>query len=51
MLSDYDNEDDAKASLSPKLVVEILGVSEWDGKGRVNSYPGGTVLIVLCMLM
>jgi phosphatidylinositol 4-kinase B len=45
LLFDYETEEEAKASLSPKLVVEILGVSEWDGKGRANSYPGGFLLV------
>lgn len=27
------------------MVVEILGVSEWDGKGRANNYPGGFLLV------
>lgn len=45
LLFDYENEEDAKSSLSPKLVVEILGVSEWDGKGRANNYPGGFLLV------
>ncbi len=42
---DYEHEEDARNSLNPKLVVEILGVSEWDGRGRVNSYPGGFLLV------
>jgi hypothetical protein len=45
LLFDYDNEDDARNNLSPKMVVEILGVSEWDGKGRANNYPGGLLLV------
>jgi len=45
LLFDYENEEESKSSLSPKLVVEILGVSEWDGKGRANNYPGGFLLV------
>lgn len=45
LLFDYETEEDAKSSLSPKLIVEILGVSEWDGKGRANNYPGGFLLV------
>lgn len=45
LLLDYDNEDDAKANLSPKVAVEVVGVSEWDGKGRANSYPGGLLFV------
>lgn len=45
LLLDYDHEEDAKNSLSPRLVVEIVGVSEWDGRGRANSYPGGFLLV------
>lgn len=45
LLLDYENEEEAKSSLSPKVVVEILGVSEWDGKGRANNYPGGFLLV------
>lgn len=45
LLFDYESEEDARQSLSPKLVVEILGVSEWDGKGRSINYPGGILLV------
>lgn len=45
MLLDYDNEDDAKTMINPKTVVELVGVSEWDGKGRANYYPAGLLLV------
>lgn len=45
LLFDYENEEEARSSLSPRLVVEVLGVSEWDGKGRANNYPGGLLLV------
>eukprot|EP01031_Cornospumella_fuschlensis_P043948 gene43948-53732_t len=45
LLFDYDSEEDARSSLSPRLVVEVLGVSEWDGKGRANNYPGGFLIV------
>jgi hypothetical protein len=45
ILMDYDNEDDAKTLMNPKLVVELVGVSEWDGKGRANYYPAGLLLV------
>lgn len=45
MLFDYENEDDARTHMNPKLVVELVGVSEWDGKGRANNYPAGLLLV------
>ncbi len=46
LLMDFDSEEEAKkGSLSPKLVVELLGVSEWDGKGRAINYPFGFLLV------
>jgi hypothetical protein len=45
LLLDYDTEEDAKQSMCPKTCVELLGVSEWDGKGRANNYPFGFLLM------
>ncbi len=45
LLLDYDNEEDAKASMTPKTAIELLGVSEWDGKGRANNYPFSFLLV------
>jgi hypothetical protein len=45
MLMDFENEDDAKVLMNPKLVVELVGISEWDGKGRANYYPAGLLLV------
>jgi phosphatidylinositol 4-kinase len=45
LLLDYDNEEDAKTSMAPKLVSEILGTSEWDGQGRANQYPNSFLLV------
>ncbi len=42
---DFDTEEDAKQSMCPKTCVELLGVSEWDGKGRANNYPFGFLLM------
>ena len=45
MLLDFDNEEDAKTSMTPKLCCEIIGVSQWDGQGRANQYPNGFLLV------
>lgn len=45
MLFDYDSEEESKSSISPKVVSEILGISEWDGQGRANQYPNGFLLV------
>lgn len=45
LLLDYDSEEDSKSSMCPKTVIELLGVSEWDGKGRANNYPCGFLLV------
>jgi phosphatidylinositol 4-kinase len=45
LLLDYDSEEDAKHSLSPRLISEILGISEWDGQGRANQYVNGFLLV------
>jgi hypothetical protein len=45
LLFDYDSEEDAKTSLSPRNCIELLGVSEWDGRGRANNYPFGFLLV------
>ena len=42
---DFESEEDAKQSMCPKTCVELLGVSEWDGKGRANNYPFGFLLM------
>lgn len=42
---DFENEDDAKQSMAPKTIVEVLGISEWDGKGRANNYPNGFLVV------
>lgn len=31
--------------MSPRIVAEVLGISEWDGKGRANQYPFGLLLV------
>ena len=31
MVFDYNTEEEAKRSLSPRSAIELLGVSEWDG--------------------
>lgn len=45
MLLDFDNEDEAKSSITPRLCCEIIGVSQWDGQGRANQYPNGFLLV------
>jgi phosphatidylinositol 4-kinase len=45
MLLDFDNEEEAKSSMTPKLCCEIIGVSQWDGQGRANQYPNGFLLV------
>ena len=45
MLLDFDSEEDAKNSMTPKLCCEIIGVSQWDGQGRANQYPNGFLLV------
>lgn len=42
---DFNNEEDAKTSLSPNLVVEVLGISTWDGVGRANQYANGFLVV------
>ena len=34
---DFDSEDDSKTSVSPKCVLEVIGVSKWDGQVNKNS--------------
>ena len=41
LLMDYDNEEEAATSLSPKCVLEVIGVSIWDGHGLPSYYPNG----------
>jgi hypothetical protein len=45
LLLDYDSEEESRTSVSPKVVSEILGISEWDGQGRANQYPNGFLLV------
>jgi hypothetical protein len=45
LLLDFESEEEARALLSPRLCVEVLGVSEWDGKGRATNYAFGFLLV------
>lgn len=45
LILDFVNESDARSMTNPKLVCEILGVSEWDGKGRSYQYPNGFLIV------
>merc|ERR1739848_440972 len=45
MLFDFESEEDAAASISPKNVIEVLNVGEWDGHGRVNTYQNGFLIV------
>lgn len=47
MLLDYDNEEEARLSLTPKLVSEIVGISEWEGQSRTGQSPNGLLLVTL----
>ena len=41
LLLDFESEEDMRVSMSPRMAVEIIGVSEWDGEGRSSSYKNG----------
>lgn len=45
LLMDYETEEESKLSMSPRLCVEVLGVSEWDGRGRANNYMYGFLIV------
>ena len=45
LLMDYETEEESKVSMSPRLCVEVLGVSEWDGRGRANNYAFGFLIV------
>lgn len=45
LLLDYENEEESKHSLSPRSISEIVGISEWDGHGRVNHYQNGFIIV------
>lgn len=45
LLLDYESEEDSKTSICPRQVSEILGISEWDGQGRANSYQNTFLLV------
>ena len=45
LLLDYETEEDAKTSMSPKLVSEVVGISEWDGQSRSSQVPNGLLLV------
>ena len=45
LLLDYETEEESKTSMSPRLCVEVLGVSEWDGHGRANNYMYGFLIV------
>ena len=42
MLVDYENEAEAATSMCPKRAIELLGVSEWDGRGKAAYNKGET---------
>jgi hypothetical protein len=41
ILMDFENEEESKTSLSPKCLLEVIGVSKWDGQGRSANHPNG----------
>jgi hypothetical protein len=45
LLLDYDSEEDSKTSMSPRVIAEVLGISEWDGMGRANQYVNGFLIV------
>jgi len=45
LILDYDTEEESKSNLSPKLVCEVLGISEWDGVGRAHQYAFGFIIV------
>lgn len=45
LLLDYENEEESKTNLNPKLVCEVLGISEWDGVGRAHQYSHGFIIV------
>mmetsp|Transcript_16896 Transcript_16896/g.25457 ORF Transcript_16896/g.25457 Transcript_16896/m.25457 type:complete len:1193 (+) Transcript_16896:119-3697(+) len=45
LLMDFDSEEEANLSLTPKCIVEVIGVSKWDGEGRNASYPNGFLAV------
>lgn len=42
---DYETEEESKTSMSPRMCVEVLGVSEWDGRGRATNYNFGFLIV------
>ena len=42
---DYESEEESRISLCPKICIEIIGVSEWDGEGRANKYQNGFLVV------
>ena len=45
LLMDFESEAEAQSSMTPRGCMEVLGVSEWDGKGRATHYPFGFLLV------
>jgi len=45
LLLDFDTEADAKASLMPKCVLELIGVSKWDGQIGNTKYEHGLLVV------
>lgn len=42
---DFENEEESKCSVNPRAAIEILGISEWDGRGRSTSYRNGFLFV------
>ena len=38
LLLDYENEEDAKTTLSPKSSMELIGVSDWNATSQTPNY-------------
>ena len=45
MLLDYESNEAAETSMTPRCVAEIIGVSDWDGKGRANKYQNAFLVV------
>ena len=45
MFLDFDSNEEAQNSVIPHAAVEIIGISEWDGVGRFNTYHNSFLIV------
>jgi hypothetical protein len=45
LLLDYESEEEARQSMSPKCAAELIGVHVWDGEGRSTTYQNGILFV------